>query len=85
MGLDMPRSGIGSSWMEDFDSHLGLIPQIAPIVGMPFFWAVRRGCLALENRQYSVAAISEDLVALSLSLKMLGLFSSVSFSLVGRS
>ena len=60
MGLDMLRSGIGSSWMENFDSHLGLIPQAAPIVGMPFFWEVRRGCLALENRQYSVAAISED-------------------------
>ena len=60
MGLDMLRSGIGSSWMENFDSHLGLIPQVAPIVGMPFFWGVRHGCLAPENRQCSVAAISED-------------------------
>ena len=60
MGLDTLRSGIGSSWMENFDSLLGLIPQVAPIVGMPFFWGVRRGGLALENPQYSVAAISED-------------------------
>ena len=59
MGLGMLRPVIGLSWIENFDSHLGLIPRVAPIVGMPFSWGFPHRYLALENRQYSVAAISE--------------------------